>query len=70
VAALESLGLGSGEAVAVEDSPNGIAAAKAAGLFCVAVPNQLTRSLDVSAADIVVNSLSDLPLPELLQRFD
>ena len=24
----------------------------------------------MSAADIVVNSLADLPLPELLQRFD
>jgi beta-phosphoglucomutase-like phosphatase (HAD superfamily) len=29
-------------ALAVEDSPNGITAAKAAGLFCVAVPNPMT----------------------------
>jgi HAD superfamily hydrolase (TIGR01509 family) len=55
------------EAVAVEDSPNGIAAAKAAGVFCLAVPNEVTAGLDLSAADLVVDSLEDLPLEELLE---
>ena len=45
-----------------------LAAAKAAGLFCVAVPNQLTSQLDLSAADVVVPSLAELPLTELAQR--
>ena len=35
--ALELLGVPSGEAVAIEDAPPGVAAAKAAGLYCVAV---------------------------------
>jgi beta-phosphoglucomutase-like phosphatase (HAD superfamily) len=56
------------EAIAVEDSPNGVRAAKAAGLFCVAVPNQMTRPLDFSAADLVVDSLAALPLPSLLTQ--
>ena len=51
-----------------EDSPNGIRAAKAAGLWCVAVPNPMTADLDLSEADLVLESLSDLPLPDLLLR--
>ena len=65
-AALDALGLDAAEAIALEDSPNGIAAAKAAGLFCVAIPNAMTRDLDLSAADLRLTSLADLPLAQLL----
>ena len=41
--------------VAVEDSGHGIAAAKAAGLACVAVPSRITRHTDLSAADLTVD---------------
>jgi HAD superfamily hydrolase (TIGR01509 family) len=64
--ALAALGVPASEGIAIEDSPNGVAAAKAAGLACVAVPNQVTRELDLAAADLVVDSLAELPLPELL----
>jgi HAD superfamily hydrolase (TIGR01509 family) len=60
--ALDRLGVAATEAVAFEDSPNGIAAAKAAGLRCIAVPNQMTASLDLSAADHVAASFLDLDL--------
>jgi beta-phosphoglucomutase-like phosphatase (HAD superfamily) len=66
--ALDELGIGASEAAAIEDSPNGVAAAKAAGLFCVAAPNSVTAGLDLSAADIVVDSLADLPLSALAER--
>jgi HAD superfamily hydrolase (TIGR01509 family) len=66
VAALDALGLDASEAIALEDSPNGIAAAKAAGLFCVAIPNAMTRDLDVSAADLRLTSLAEMRLAELL----
>jgi HAD superfamily hydrolase (TIGR01509 family) len=66
LAALERLSMGPYEAIAIEDSPNGIAAAKAAGLFCLAVANAVTEQLDLGAADLVVRSLSELPLAELL----
>jgi len=56
------------EALAFEDSPNGVAAAKAAGLRCVAVPNAITAGLDLSAADLVLASLGDLPLARLLAQ--
>jgi HAD superfamily hydrolase (TIGR01509 family) len=65
--ALADLRVEASEAVAVEDSPNGIAAAKGAGLFCVAAPNDVTASLDLSAADVVVRSLEELPFDRLLE---
>jgi HAD superfamily hydrolase (TIGR01509 family) len=64
--AIELLGVAPYEAVALEDSPNGIASAKAAGLWCVAVPNPLTRDLDLSRADVRLDSLANLPLDQLL----
>lgn len=65
-AVLECLGLTPDEAFAIEDSPNGIAAAKSAGLRCVAIPNPITSGLDLSRADLVVDSLADLTLAGLL----
>jgi len=68
IAVLECLGVSPSEAVAIEDSPNGVIAAKQAGIRCVAIPNNITASLDLSHADLVLRSLSELTLPELLQR--
>jgi HAD superfamily hydrolase (TIGR01509 family) len=65
---LECLGVTAGEAIAFEDSPNGIASAQAAGIYCVGVPNSLTRQLDLSAADMQVDSMADLNLADLLKR--
>jgi beta-phosphoglucomutase-like phosphatase (HAD superfamily) len=56
------------EAVAFEDSPNGVRAARAAGIFVVAVPNTVTGALDLGDADVVVPSLADLPFAELAAR--
>ena len=67
-AAVQSLGARPDEAVALEDSPNGILAAKRAGLTCVAVPNPLTVRLDLSLADLRLSSLAELSLPALLAR--
>ncbi|MET9215268.1 MULTISPECIES: HAD-IA family hydrolase [unclassified Nocardia] len=53
--------------VAVEDSANGVLAAQAAGLRCVAAQNAYTRSHDLSAALLVADGLDD---PELVSWFD
>ncbi|GKQ35468.1 HAD family phosphatase [Streptomyces sp. A012304] len=66
VNACRLLGIDAAEAVAVEDSPSGVAAARAAGVFCVAVPNELTAHVDLTAADLVVPSLAALPLRDLV----
>jgi HAD superfamily hydrolase (TIGR01509 family) len=67
-AVVETFRLQPYQAVALEDSPNGITAAKRAGLFCVAVPNPLTRQLSLAHADLLAGSLADLPLQQLLDH--
>jgi len=66
LAAVEALSVRVDEAVALEDSPNGIAAAKTAGLYCIAAPNEITKQLDLSAADRIVGSLSEVRLTDFL----
>lgn len=68
--ALQSMQLNPNEAIAFEDSANGITAAKSAGIFCVAIPNPITKYLDLNKADLILDSLASLPLPELLMRFN
>jgi HAD superfamily hydrolase (TIGR01509 family) len=68
LAVLQALKIRADEAIALEDSPNGILAAKRAGIFCVAIPNALTRQLSLGRADLQMNSLGDFPLAQLLQR--
>ena len=63
-----ALGVEPSEAIAIEDSPNGIAAAKAAGMWCVAVPGELTAGLDLSLADLVLPTLAGVRLRELCER--
>lgn len=70
LAALAALDLHSHEAIALEDSPNGARAAKAAGLFCVAIPNPLTCELPLDHADLRLASLADLPLDGLIARIN
>jgi beta-phosphoglucomutase-like phosphatase (HAD superfamily) len=69
LAVLECLGVAASEAFAIEDSPHGIAAAKQAGLRCVGIPNTITSGLDLSHADVVLASLADVTLAQLLLRF-
>ena len=65
-AAMAGLGISATEGLALEDSPNGVTAAKAAGLWCTAVPNQMTRDLDFGHADYVLHALTDMPLRQLI----
>ena len=66
--ALDRLSVSPNETIAFEDSTNGIRAAKAAQLFCVAVPNPLTADLDLSEADVRLPSLDATSLDELIGR--
>jgi beta-phosphoglucomutase-like phosphatase (HAD superfamily) len=70
LAVLECLNVRATEALAIEDSPNGVIAAKGAGMRCVAIPNSITATLDLSAADLILRSLSEVSLPELLERLE
>ena len=68
LAVLACLDVSASEALAIEDSPHGVTAAKRAGLRCVAIPNPITARLDLSQADLRLGSLADMTLPDLLER--
>jgi HAD superfamily hydrolase (TIGR01509 family) len=64
--ALSRLGIPKEAAIVFEDSPNGVTAAKRAGIYVVAVPNDVTSALTIEGADLTLRSLSDMPLSVLL----
>lgn len=64
--ALHRLGLPAEAAVAFEDTAHGVAAAHAAGLRCVAVPNPHRDHASFAAADLLLASAADLSLDAIL----
>ena len=65
--AASRLGVEPGSCVVFEDSPNGMRAALAAGMRCVAVPNALTRPLGRPDVHLVLDSLAERPLARVLE---
>jgi HAD superfamily hydrolase (TIGR01509 family) len=65
--AASRLGVPPAGCVVFEDSPNGMRAALAAGMRCVAVPNALTRPLLRPDVDLVLGSLAERSLGEVLE---
>ena len=63
---LECMGLTPHEVIALEDSPNGVSAAIKAGIFVTVIPNAVTAIFDFSNADLLVNSLEEMPFAQLL----
>lgn len=64
--ALDRLRVRRDEAIVFEDSPNGVRAARSAGIYVVAVPNSVTSQLSIENANLILTSLANLPLRELL----
>ena len=67
---LTTMGVSPRQALAFEDSPNGIKAAKAAGVNCVAVPNAITRELPLPHTDRRIESMAEISLRELLHQLE
>jgi HAD superfamily hydrolase (TIGR01509 family) len=66
--ALKRLKVRANEAIVFEDSPNGVKAARSAGIFVVAVPNAVTALLPLENANLTLRSLADLSLSDLLDK--
>ena len=64
--AVSNLGVTADQAIALEDSPPGVKAAKSAGLYCIAVPGPMTKGMLFDHADMRLESLADISLQELL----
>ena len=62
------LQLAAGACLVFEDSPNGVRAALAAGMRCVAVPSEVTRPLALPPCDLVLGTLAEISLAEILNR--
>jgi HAD superfamily hydrolase (TIGR01509 family) len=65
--ALERLQLRAQECIAIEDSERGLAAANAAGLRCIVIPNSMTMGSAFGAAAMVISDAT--ALPGALSRF-
>ncbi|MBN1857817.1 HAD family hydrolase [Candidatus Bipolaricaulota bacterium] len=66
IRAMRELGVKPESAIAFEDSLHGVRAAKSAGLFVVAVPNDVTRHLPMPEADLIVASIAEKTLDEYI----
>ena len=66
--AAERIGIEPANCVVIEDTPNGIQAAKAAGANCIAVTNSISAA-KLSEADLVCDSLEDIKL-DMIQELN
>ena len=64
---ISQLGARPENCLAIEDSANGVTAAKQAGIYCIAVPNPMTKDLALDHADLRLESLSEMSLQTLLR---
>jgi putative hydrolase of the HAD superfamily len=70
LAALQALQVPAEQALVFEDSRNGVLAARRAGLRVVAIPNQITAQGTIDGASLLLASLAELSLEDLLKQFD
>ena len=68
--AVEGLGVKAPEAVAFEDSLNGLQAARKAGLRCVIVPNAVTADLPFTDYSLRIESMENESLEEVLKKVE
>lgn len=66
--AAERLAVRPDQCLVIEDTYNGVCAAKAAGMKCIAVPCLATRHQDLSHADLVMQSLEHVDLTDWLRN--
>lgn len=68
--AVDALNISSNEALAFEDSLNGLQAALAAGLKCVIVPNPVTKSLPFENYDLRLQSMAEKSLSDVIKLIE
>ena len=64
--ALKKLNIKNNEAIAFEDSMNGMKAAQDAGIYCVVVPNSVTRQMQWDNANLIINSMAAVKLDKII----
>jgi len=64
---IEKSGCSRNQIVVIEDTPRGLESAKAAGLDCVIVTNEYTADAEFIGASLVLNSIDQLEIENLMQ---
>jgi HAD superfamily hydrolase (TIGR01509 family) len=64
--AVQDLGISPSETIALEDSEHGVNAAREAGLFCIAVPNAITKTASFDLANVILETLEDVHITDIL----
>ncbi|AFY93507.1 HAD-IA family hydrolase [Chamaesiphon minutus] len=67
---LKQLQIAANEAIAIEDTPVGIAAAKAAGIITIGTPDASNTDRDFAAANLIIHDLNDISLDLLMSLLD
>ncbi len=67
--AAEHIGIAPANCVVIEDAPNGVQAAKAAGAKCIAVTNS-TIAENLSVADLICDSLEQIDLKTITELIE
>lgn len=70
LSALSGLGVEKDKVFILEDSPNGVRAARAAGIFCVAVPNAMIPAEYYPELDFKLGSLAEKSLKDLCEKIE
>ncbi|WNB91558.1 HAD family hydrolase [Bacillus sp. NEB1478] len=70
IQAVEALGVKPEETIAFEDSLNGSLAAKKAGLYCVVIPNPVTKHMNFNEVDQRMESIAELELSNLIDMIE
>lgn len=65
---LQRLKLAPNQLFVLEDSPKGVAAARAASLYCVAVPNPVTKASPLDGCNRRIDSLASMPFSQLIDE--
>lgn len=60
------LGVEPARCIVVEDTPTGVAAGRAAGMYCVAFPNRWTVAMDLGQADVLIPVLDHAAIRSIL----
>ena len=68
--ALERLQVTPQAVFTLEDSPKGIAAARAASVYCVAVPNPVTQASGLTGYDTLLNGLDKKPFGDVIEAIE
>lgn len=64
---LQDFQINASQAIAFEDSINGVTAAKNAGIYCVAIPNTITCNHKILNADLILKSLDEISISQFIE---